>query len=910
MTSQNNLYNILAAFNNATKPAEVETPKQQAQKIYESVEAKGSIIGGVKGVEKKLGEAFAAHKVAEEKDVPGYADWHNARQDKKDKSAANRKNTKDAQKAKIDSVKKVKEGKMGQLDADLKDSSYSDADFKKKYGKSKADMKNSMSGKKDEKKVAEGKFTHNAKTGAKLNPRTGEELPAKEKPVTMKQMFATPKAPAQPKLTLNDVWRQVEHVIGQIFPDGDPIDWMGPWLQKRGYKDFQVGDIINRAARKNGYKDMYAYYDELKQQHADDQSYGESMGEAAGDDIQWYDQPDGGDTTTDTDTGRIHKAGRGGYGNKVDDEAPMALPAGQVARGRGRPKNLAGELKRQAAAARAEKNGGVPQGRGRPRKTPAATGATDSAPQGTLGLHRFLFGPQPTGDSLPGKKGSVHKIKDTGTVKNPNAVDTGEFDEGLGDDFAAMARGMKNKDGTPRFTTVRQGPAPIKPPSSKPPGAVRPSGPATTGPEDWYNQSTGGKRNMGDSKINRKAAVTESVQPKGNFKAYLAESAGGQDAFEHILNRYKHEVKQFQSGADMDNDLYEALFDYYLNAGEMPYGVAKARTGDPFEWVAARFDQDNPAMDEAVNPMDVPAVQRKAQGQAPLSLDQVRAPRADSISDPVNLSRNNGTKDLDDLARLAGITTESVSVMGSSEMMGDESQEDKMNISTNQSSDGTKSITVTADGEAAVALLDMLKNAGMGGSDAAAEQEVIIAAQGDEHMGGDEMSMDDGSGEMEMEEEYANEPAPQYQSVEKITSAGDDMNREKKQNFPLRAPGNNPMSETEQVDELSKNTLGSYAKKANDQRAHEPDHMKADRRGTGVMQAIGKIAGGPNKGGIMRGHAAQARFTNANNLPNAAKDAETFNRSVDRNVAKESTDPVQSMGRDLMAEYQAMKIKK
>jgi hypothetical protein len=63
---------------------------------------------------------------------------------------------------------------------------------------------------------------------------------------------------------------------------------MGPWLQKRGYKGFQVGDIIDRAARKNGYKDMYAYYNELKQQHADDQAYekdnfnpyGESVGES------------------------------------------------------------------------------------------------------------------------------------------------------------------------------------------------------------------------------------------------------------------------------------------------------------------------------------------------------------------------------------------------------------------------------------------------------------------------------------------------------------------------------------------------------------------------------------------------------------------------------------------------------
>lgn len=32
-------------------------------------------------------------------------------------------------------------------------------------------------------------------------------------------------------------------------------------------------------------------------------------------------------------------------------------------------------------------------------------------------------------------------------------------------------------------------------------------------------------------------------------------------------------------------ELYSFLFDYYCNNGEMPYGVAKARSGDPFEWI-------------------------------------------------------------------------------------------------------------------------------------------------------------------------------------------------------------------------------------------------------------------------------------------------------------------------------------
>ena len=85
-------------------------------------------------------------------------------------------------------------------------------------------------------------------------------------PSLKQQMAAMPKAAAAPKLTLNDVWRQVEHVVGQIYPDGDPIDWMGPWLKKKGFAEHQIGSIIERAAKKNGYNDMYDYWNQLKDQ--------------------------------------------------------------------------------------------------------------------------------------------------------------------------------------------------------------------------------------------------------------------------------------------------------------------------------------------------------------------------------------------------------------------------------------------------------------------------------------------------------------------------------------------------------------------------------------------------------------------------------------------------------------------
>jgi hypothetical protein len=64
----------------------------------------------------------------------------------------------------------------------------------------------------------------------------------------------------------------------------------------------------------------------------------------------------------------------------------------------------------------------------------------------------------------------------------------------------------------------------------------------------------------------------------------LMDAAG--ETIDHILNRFKHEVKKFEQNGDLDNDLYEALFDYFSDAGEIPYGIAKARDGDPYEWVA------------------------------------------------------------------------------------------------------------------------------------------------------------------------------------------------------------------------------------------------------------------------------------------------------------------------------------
>jgi hypothetical protein len=72
------------------------------------------------------------------------------------------------------------------------------------------------------------------------------------------------------------------------------------------------------------------------------------------------------------------------------------------------------------------------------------------------------------------------------------------------------------------------------------------------------------------------------------LEGVLTDSTGG--TLEHIKDTFKRDIKDFVAGGEMSNDLFHALYDYYFD--DMPYGVKKARDGDPHEWVAQRFYDD------------------------------------------------------------------------------------------------------------------------------------------------------------------------------------------------------------------------------------------------------------------------------------------------------------------------------
>lgn len=75
-----------------------------------------------------------------------------------------------------------------------------------------------------------------------------------------------------------------------------------------------------------------------------------------------------------------------------------------------------------------------------------------------------------------------------------------------------------------------------------------------------------------------------------------------------ILDKHEDAYMRFKQGEDFYADaqmqaFMDDLFSYYSDSGEMPYGVMKARTGDPDQWIADRLDQHD--MDTPVKHEDM-----------------------------------------------------------------------------------------------------------------------------------------------------------------------------------------------------------------------------------------------------------------------------------------------------------------
>jgi hypothetical protein len=135
------------------------------------------------------------------------------------------------------------------------------------------------------------------------------------------------------------------------------------------------------------------------------------------------------------------------------------------------------------------------------------------------------------------------------------------------------------------------------------------------------------------------------------------------------------------------------------------------------------------------------------------------------------------------------------SPLGGSMMGGQEEQEGGMNISTSHDTRrGTKSVTITADGEAAEELMQMLKMAGIGGPAGEGQPGHEEA----EHHSVTVVPMDQEEGDMEeAQEPMANSPAPEYTDTNTINNQGGDLNKPKQMYKHNYKGGDNPMAMSE-----------------------------------------------------------------------------------------------------------------
>ena len=66
-------------------------------------------------------------------------------------------------------------------------------------------------------------------------------------------------------------------------------------------------------------------------------------------------------------------------------------------------------------------------------------------------------------------------------------------------------------------------------------------------------------------------------------------------SLDSILNKYPEEFKSVMMGQSMlyDHDkFFDELYDWFVNSGEMPYGIAKAREGDPDQFIQDYLEQE------------------------------------------------------------------------------------------------------------------------------------------------------------------------------------------------------------------------------------------------------------------------------------------------------------------------------
>jgi len=142
--------------------------------------------------------------------------------------------------------------------------------------------------------------------------------------------------------------------------------------------------------------------------------------------------------------------------------------------------------------------------------------------------------------------------------------------------------------------------AEMNPPEATNPADLEPQDPVQEGELDDGDSIGGDKADalIRDVSVPQRDLAEDSLQSIRRAAGLLTEEEIKENVltddtgstFQHILDTFKRDVKDFKETGEVSKHLHNALYDYYRD--DMPYGTHKADDGDPHEWVADRFGSD------------------------------------------------------------------------------------------------------------------------------------------------------------------------------------------------------------------------------------------------------------------------------------------------------------------------------
>ena len=104
----------------------------------------------------------------------------------------------------------------------------------------------------------------------------------------MEAAIRTNKEANKPKLS--DIWNKFQQAVGDSFPDGDPFDRIGPWMNQH---NLTIHDIDAAVKEYNGTDTAQEYLRQMWDDYSADAEHDAMMG-AHGetyDDDQWFNRP-------------------------------------------------------------------------------------------------------------------------------------------------------------------------------------------------------------------------------------------------------------------------------------------------------------------------------------------------------------------------------------------------------------------------------------------------------------------------------------------------------------------------------------------------------------------------------------------------------------------------------------------